>query len=79
MGCIQGDGSTNPQGASAGRHADEGPTGSKEAHPEQKDRGQLPSAGPHAQTHLTNPDATPGTGMLPPVGESDDGNSQPTG
>ncbi len=40
---------------------------------------ELPSAGPHSRTELTNEDATPGTGMLPPVGESDDGNVQPSG
>lgn len=39
----------------------------------------LPSAGPHARPDLTNEDATPGTGILPPIGSDDDGNSQPTG
>ncbi|MCK0196721.1 hypothetical protein MWN34_07315 [Ancylobacter sp. 6x-1] len=39
----------------------------------------VPPAGPHAQPHLTNPDATPGTGMLPPVGEDEDPNAQPSG
>jgi hypothetical protein len=32
----------------------------------------LPSAGPHADPELTNPDATPGTGALPTPGEHDD-------
>ncbi|QIB33603.1 DUF2934 domain-containing protein [Ancylobacter pratisalsi] len=39
----------------------------------------VPSAGPHARADLTNEDATPGTGILPPVGSDEDGNSQPTG
>lgn len=38
----------------------------------------LPSAGPHARPELTNPDSTPGTGMLPPIGPSDDPNMQST-
>jgi hypothetical protein len=32
----------------------------------------LPPAGPHADPALTNPDATPGTGALPPAGGHDD-------
>lgn len=40
---------------------------------------QLPPAGPHANPALTNPDVTPGAGTLPPVGESEDPNPQPTG
>jgi hypothetical protein len=39
---------------------------------------RVPAAGPHAKPSLTNPDATPGTGVLPPV-EGDDPNVQPTG
>ncbi|HEV2559571.1 MAG TPA: hypothetical protein VGU45_13155 [Microvirga sp.] len=30
-----------------------------------------PSSGPHAEESLTNPDATPGAGSLPPVGGED--------
>ena len=26
---------------------------------------RMPAAGPHAAPHLTNPDSTPGTGVLP--------------
>jgi len=37
----------------------------------------LPSAGPHARPELTNPDLTPGTGMLPDP-ESHDPTMQPT-
>jgi hypothetical protein len=40
--------------------------------------GEVPPAGPHSQRALTNPDSTPGTGMLPPVGLSDDPNMQST-
>jgi hypothetical protein len=32
----------------------------------------IPPAGPHADLALTNPDATPGTGALPPAGGHDD-------
>jgi hypothetical protein len=28
----------------------------------------LPAAGPHAAPHLTNPDATPGAGVMPDYG-----------
>ncbi len=38
----------------------------------------MPPAGPHARPDLMNPDATPGTGALPPVGASDDPNMQST-
>ncbi|WP_243369390.1 hypothetical protein [Microvirga solisilvae] len=30
-----------------------------------------PAAGPHSKPSLTNPDATPGTGALPDVGDRD--------
>ncbi len=33
--------------------------------PAPKTSPDLPAAGPHAQPHLTNPDATPGAGSLP--------------
>jgi len=36
-----------------------------------------PSAGPHAKPELMNPDATPGAGTLPPIG-NEDGNVQPS-
>jgi hypothetical protein len=35
-------------------------------------------AGPHAKRSLTNVDSTPGAGVLPPIGEADDPNLQPT-
>jgi hypothetical protein len=44
-----------------------------------QEREPCPSAGPHAKPELMNPDATPGTGMLPPIGDADDPNEQPTG
>jgi hypothetical protein len=34
-----------------------------------------PAAGPHADPSLINPDATPGTGALPPAGENEDADS----
>ena len=33
--------------------------------------GKMPAAGPHDKPHLTNPDATPGTGSLPESGDHD--------
>jgi len=37
-----------------------------------KDEGSdKPAPGPHSKEELTNPDATPGTGALPPVGAED--------
>jgi hypothetical protein len=34
-----------------------------------------PAAGPHAEPDLVNPEATPGTGALPPPGEQGDADS----
>lgn len=45
--------------------------------PEQK--GGMPSAGPHADPRLMNPDATPGSGVIAPIGETDEPNLQSTG
>jgi hypothetical protein len=33
----------------------------------------MPAAGPHAKPELTNPDLTPGTGMLPNAEEEGEG------
>ncbi len=33
--------------------------------------GDTPASGPHSKEELTNPDATPGTGALPPAGADD--------
>ena len=33
---------------------------------------------PEADPALNNPDATPGTGMLPPIGEENEANIQPS-
>jgi hypothetical protein len=48
---------------------EEAGTGDADA-PEPSD--SLPTAGPHADPDLMNPDATPGTGALPTPGEHDD-------
>ena len=40
---------------------------------------RLPSAGPHADPRLMNPDATPGSGAIAPIGETDEPNIQSTG
>jgi hypothetical protein len=47
---------------------------SPEKHPGRTDKAgdSPPPAGPHAEPSLTNPDATPGAGTLPPPGEHDD-------
>jgi hypothetical protein len=37
-----------------------------------------PTPGPHAEPSLVNPDATPGTGALPPAGKHD-GNDSTSG
>ena len=39
---------------------------------------KMPAAGPHARRELTNPDATPGSGMFQPL-EGDGENMQPSG
>lgn len=39
---------------------------------------KMPSAGPHADPRRMNPDATPGSGAIAPVGGTDDPNIQPT-
>jgi hypothetical protein len=36
----------------------------REAEAQTRPRSAMPPAGPHAEPHLTNPDATPGTGSL---------------
>jgi len=64
------------------------PEGSQLEHWEQakaaseKDSGagkDMPAAGPHAKPELTNPNATPGSGMFPEPGDDDDTNAQPSG
>jgi hypothetical protein len=52
---------------------------SPETQPAEKKKGGMPSAGPHADPRLMNPDATPGSGAIAPIGETDDANSQSTG
>jgi hypothetical protein len=39
---------------------------------------KMPSGGPHAESDLMNPDATPGAGSLPPIGGNEGENVQPT-
>ena len=46
--------------------------------PAKNESGELPSAGPHADPRLMNPDATPGSGAIAPIGETDEPNIQPT-
>ena len=53
-------------GKTGGTPAPEKPR-SPQGHPD-----DTPSAGPHAEPSLTNPDATPGAGTLTPPGEHDD-------
>jgi hypothetical protein len=47
------------------------PQGSEKASSEKQPDGKQPAAGPHSKPSLTNPDATPGTGALPDVGDRD--------
>jgi hypothetical protein len=42
------------------------------ASPSKPDDTKMPDAGPHARPELTNPEATPGTGMLPPIDPNDE-------
>jgi hypothetical protein len=39
--------------------------------PETRPTPPMPPAGPHAEAHLTNPDATPGTGSLTKTDHAD--------
>jgi len=48
-------------------------------HPHVQEDREQPAAGPHAKPELMDENKTPGTGSLPPVGESDGGNASPTG
>jgi len=41
----------------------------------ESDKRKMPSAGPHADPALMNPDATPGTGALTPPGANDETDS----
>ena len=45
-------------------------SGAERKTPDAADR--PPTAGPHAEPALVNPDATPGAGTVPPAGEHDD-------
>jgi hypothetical protein len=47
--------------------------------PPQDEQPKQPAAGPHAKPELMDEEKTPGAGALPPIGESDDSNAQPTG
>ena len=64
-----------PDGDVAAQEAVEGRTknGGKTGGDGQGER--PPTAGPHAEASLVNPDATPGAGTLPPAGEEEDGDS----
>ena len=60
-----------PDSDKAAQDAIEGRTGpAASGTPETSDR--PPSAGPHADPALINPDATPGTGALPSPGGDED-------
>ncbi len=50
--------------------------GQDDGRTEKKHDPEMPPAGPHARPELTNPDLTPGSGILP--GGADDPNPQPT-
>lgn len=63
---------TDETGRTTGQRAHE--PASKEK-PGEGDKRKMPSAGPHADPTLTNPDATPGTGALTPPGANDETDS----
>jgi hypothetical protein len=42
----------------------QGAAGERQSPEEKRPASAMPPAGPHAEAHLTNPDATPGTGSL---------------
>lgn len=52
--------------------------GRKPVEPSKAKDKPLPPAGPHADPRLMNPDATPGSGAIAPIGETDEPNIQPT-
>lgn len=58
---------TRPSGKPEGK---EEPREGNAGAPAESDR--MPAAGPHADPELTNPVATPDTGVLTPAGEHDD-------
>jgi hypothetical protein len=47
------------------------PDQNAQSKPEKDRDDNQPASGPHSKKELTNPDATPGTGALPPAGASD--------
>lgn len=47
------------------------PTAGRRGSPEEKAGGVPPAVGPHGKPSLTNPDATPGAGALPDIGDRD--------
>ncbi|HEY7763484.1 MAG TPA: hypothetical protein VIB38_00725 [Aestuariivirgaceae bacterium] len=53
-------------------------TNKKPRRKQKKDRAADQVQGVERDPKLNDPDATPGTGMLPPIGE-DDSNMQPSG
>jgi len=46
---------------------------------EKHEPSDTPPAGPHAKPELTNPDATPGSGMFPEAGDEDEATSPASG
>ena len=62
-----------PKDDKAAQDAVEGRTGASRGTRDPSER--TPTAGPHADPGLVNPDATPGAGALQPPGENDDGDS----
>ena len=50
--------SRDPEEAGSGKQRE------PQGEPERRPVSGMPPAGPHAEPHLTNPDATPGTGSL---------------
>ena len=64
---------TTPEssGDTAAQDAVEGRTPDQSGKERKPKGGEAPSAGPHADPALVNPDATPGAGALPSPGDDD--------
>jgi len=67
---------TTEAAVSAASSLDDGEAGTASPEPSDRAEGNMPAAGPHAHSDLTDYDKTPGCGMLP---SEEDTNPSPTG
>ena len=66
-------------GKAEGRHLEHWEQAKAAAERHGHDDDEIPAAGPHAKPELTNPDATPGSGMFPEPGDDDAADAPPSG